>query len=295
MYSSEDLPALKLDRKRFRVKQCPCGKSNADGKFVPYIGYDDKGYCHSCAETFLPLRLNQEPDKYPSNYSRIMKSISYIPDELFKASLKGYEQNHFISYLINLFGSEITNNLINTYHIGSSKHWKGATVFWQRDLSGKIRTGKIMLYNALNGKRIKTPFTHITWAHIILQLKDFELKQCFFGEHLLTDRSKTVAIVESEKTALIASVYLPQFIWLAVGSISNLTIQKFAVLKARKVVLFPDLNGYTQWNNKIIALSSIADVYISDLLERKATEKDRILGLDLADYLINYNSRGFTV
>ena len=47
-----------LDKKRFRVKHCPCGKDNKDGKFVPYVGYENKGYCHSCGEIFLPKLLD---------------------------------------------------------------------------------------------------------------------------------------------------------------------------------------------------------------------------------------------
>lgn len=75
-------------------------------------------------------------------------------------------------------------------------------------------------------------------------MPDFELKQCLFGEHLLRDKAKPIAIVESEKTAIIASVYLPQFIWLAVGSLTNLNAEKCSVLKGRTVTLFPDLNGF---------------------------------------------------
>jgi len=45
------------------------------------------------------------------------------------------------------------------------------------------------------------------------------MKQCLFGEHLLSDTSATmsakpVAIVESEKTALVAAMFIPDFVWL---------------------------------------------------------------------------------
>ena len=36
-YILEPLPELKFDKKRNRVKFCPCGKDNKDGKFVPYV------------------------------------------------------------------------------------------------------------------------------------------------------------------------------------------------------------------------------------------------------------------
>ena len=44
----------KFDNNRRKVESCPCGKSNKDGKFATFKGFDNKGYCHSCDETFFP-------------------------------------------------------------------------------------------------------------------------------------------------------------------------------------------------------------------------------------------------
>ena len=221
------------------------------------------------------------------------KPTSFIATETFKASLRRYEGNNFTSYLIDLFGHEIASELIRRYFIGTSKHWPGSTVFWQIDSFGKIRTGKIMLYNSTTGKRVKEPFNYITWVHKALNQSEFELKQCLFGEHLLIDKTKPVAIVESEKTAIIASVYLPKFIWLSVGSLTNLNAERCQILNGRSVVLFPDLNGFEKWSAKAKELSKIAHFTVSDLLERKATEAERQQGLDIADYLIRFDYREF--
>ena len=150
-----------------------------------------------------------------------------------------------------------------------------------------------MLYSPTTGKRVKEPFNHITWVHKALKQPEFELRQCLFGEHLLQDITKPVAIVESEKTAVIASVYLPQFIWLAVGSLTNLNAEKCNILKGRTVTLFPDLNGFEKWSSKAKELSHIATFNVSDLLERKATEAEREQGFDLADYLIKLEVKAF--
>ena len=92
------------------------------------------------------------------------------------------------------------------YRVGTSKHWQGATVFWQIAADGEVRGGKIMLYDRLTGHRVQEPFPHINWVHSVLKLPDFKLTQCFFGEHLLPYiRDKPVAIVESEKTAILAT------------------------------------------------------------------------------------------
>jgi hypothetical protein len=115
-----------------------------------------------------------------------------------------------------------------------------------------------------------------------------------FGEHLINQvLSKPVAIVESEKTAVIASVYLPQFVWVAVGSLTNLNAEKCSILKGRTVTLFPDLNGFEKWSSKAKELSHLASFQVSDLLERKATEAERKQGFDLADYLVKFDYKDF--
>lgn len=212
-------------------------------------------------------------------------SCTYIHPRVYEASMQHYETNHFVQYLLKIFGRETTLSLISKYNIGSSKHWPGATVFWQMDRQQRLRSGKIMLYNPDTGKRVKEPFSHITWAHTVLKLPDFVLKQCLFGEHLLATSTLPVAIVESEKTAIIASVHLPQFIWLASGSLSNLTADKCQVLKGRDVYLYPDLGAYDKWKARAEELSSITRFFVVDVLERYAAEEDKLRGLDLGDYL----------
>lgn len=223
-----------------------------------------------------------------------VKPVSYIPFDLMKSSLHSYEANNFVRYLGVLFGPEITAELVGRYLIGTSKHWHGATVFWQIDALGRVRTGKIMLYDPLTGKRVKEPYNHITWAHKKANIPDFNLQQCLFGEHLLKKEPlKPVAIVESEKTAILASAYLPQFIWLACGSLVNLNNRNCAVLKGRRVVLYPDINGFEKWKAKLPELSAITRFEISELLEIRATQEDRENGYDLADYLAQFPCKGF--
>ena len=230
----------------------------------------------------------QEPPKPPT----------FIDIEIFKASRAGYDQNNFVLWLTRLFDYTTVNNLISLYNIGTSKHWPGAVVFWQIDKSGQIRSGKIMGYNPTTGHRIKEPQPQITWVHKALKLPDFTLKQCYFGEHLLKlEPLKPVAIVESEKTAIVASAYLPNFIWLAVGSLTNLNIEKCKPLAGRKVVLFPDGNGFEKWKAKAAEIQKAMPgtrFDVSDLLERNATENERENGLDLVDYLIKFDLGTFT-
>ena len=353
-YALEPFLKPDMDKNRSRVRECPCSKSNKDGKFIPYKEYDNRGYCHSCgvwfnvaantchlckAEQSFSRYINTETGEQLADHvgkclhcnfhytpkqffedaknegnapkqkrgeKKVLKSApkeakltsikepSFMPFELFKQSLNGYNNNYFVSFLYQHFGTTGANELISRYYIGTSKHWTGATVFWQIDIKGKIRAGKIMLYSPTTGKRIKEPFSHIQWVHSVLKLPDYELKQCLFGEHLLRDNTKPVAIVESEKTAIIASAYLPQFVWLACGSLNSLGAERCAALKGKNVVLFPDLKGFDKWKEKAKELAHLARFTVSDLLESKATERQKEQGLDIADYLLQYDVKCFT-
>jgi hypothetical protein len=254
--------------------------------------YTPKQYFH---DNNISLDTLQPKAYKPRPVTLQLKPVSFIPVEIFKSSLKAHETNHFVQFLINLFGVEVASQLVSRYFIATSKHWNGATVFWQIDTQGKVRTGKIMLYSPITGKRVKNLETPVYWVHKALKQPEFELRQCLFGEHLLIDKTKPVAIVESEKTAVIASVYLPQFIWVAVGSLTNLNTEKCSILKGRAVILFPDLNGFVKWSSKAKELSQLATFTVSDLLERKASEAERKQGFDLADYLIKYDYKAFTL
>ncbi len=43
-------------------------------------------------------------------------------------------------------------------------------VFWQVDVKGRIRTGKIMLYDPKTGHRVKEPHSYVCWVHSELKL-----------------------------------------------------------------------------------------------------------------------------
>jgi hypothetical protein len=88
---------------------------------------------------------NSQPKAYkPKKTNPPPKPISFIFQlRYFKASLTAYETNHFVSYLINLFGVEVASELVSRYFIGTSNHfWKGATVFWQIDTQAKSERAK---------------------------------------------------------------------------------------------------------------------------------------------------------
>ncbi len=226
-------------------------------------------------------------------------------------------QSNFVRFLCEILTDEQIHSIGENYALGATK--TNEVIFWQIDLNGKVRTGKIMQCNPETGRRLKHESGAIDWVHNKLKNSrqlpdDFNLQQCFFGEHLLKIYpNKTVAIVESEKSAIIASAVFPELVWLGAGNIHGLTTEKCQVLKNRKVILFPDLNAFEKWNEKAQMLNSLfpsnskevdflspngestrrgievregLGVRCSTLLEDIATPEAKEKGLDVADYLI---------
>ncbi len=288
---------------RFKCPEC----QNKSNTFVRYIDNENGEYIdesvgkcnreNKCGYHLMPQQFflnNGRPfvNYYGNHGLRSFKKAvepskpTFIPRGIYENSLPPI-QNNFLAFLISLIGLKETLKQREAYRIGCSEYWDGATVFWQIDTKGLIRTGKIMLYDRITGKRIKEPYSHITWAHTAHKLPDFELKQCLFGEHLLVGNDKPVGIVESEKTAIICSHFIPEKIWLATGGKSNFKAELFKILEKRDVTFFPDLGAYDSWEEKIKnELSFITSRHIDTTIESCATERERADGLDIADFLV---------
>ncbi len=140
----------------------------------------------------------------------------------------------------------------------------------------------------------KTNQPPISWVHSQMKKNnqlplDWNFTRCLFGEHLLKNNpNANICLVESEKTAIIASVYMPNEIWLATGGKEMFNENVCRVLKGRKVIIFPDLGATPNWREKAIEISNKVGctMIISEILERLANEEDKEKGLDIADYLL---------
>lgn len=298
---------------------CPsCGKARCFTRYIDdeeEISFPDSvGICdhiNSCGYHYSPKEyFHDNPDvlqtgaeRPPVLKRRVMapKPIqdnsflpSYIPKDDMMKNLTHYEMNPLFLYLSEIWGEAKTVQLMSRYNVGTSKKWGGSAVFWQVDVKGRIRTGKIMLYDPKTGHRVKEPHSHVCWVHSELKLPDFHLRQCLFGEHLLMKNpTMPVAIVESEKTALIGTVFVPDILWLATGGMNGcFNADTMSVLKDRNVTLFPDLGAFEIWSQKASILSGICQrVAVSDVLEKNATDEQRSRGLDIADFLLEEPSK----
>jgi len=231
-----------------------------------------------------------------------IKPIGYIPDDYVKKSLS--TESDFVQFLKNRFAtingsSQSIDEVCNSYRLGATRN--GDVIFWQIDIHGNVRTGKIMRYDPATGKRVHAGGA-INWVHNLLKKDgtlpaDFNLVQSFFGEHLLSAYpKKTIAIVESEKTAIIASLFMPEYVWLAAGNINGLNIEKSKVLKERSVILYPDLSkelptrptAFELWSRKAAEIRQAygCKIIVSDYLEKIASDEEKENGLDIADYFL---------
>ena len=213
-----------------------------------------------------------------------------IPFSYVESSLS--YQSNFIHFLRKYLTSEQIDSVCNKYAIGATK--RSEVIYWQIDTNYKVRTGKIMQYDRLTGKRIKNKSGAIDWVHNKLKQKgklrqDFNLQQILFGEHLLSlEPYKPVCIVEAEKTAIISAALYPDSVWLATGGIQNLSVDKCKILKNRTVIFFPDLGGFDKWHLKAIEIQKLCKctISVSDILENEATPYANAEGLDIADFFI---------
>jgi hypothetical protein len=283
--------------------QCPqCGNKAC---FTPYVDDANEvqfpeyvGRCdheNSCGYHFTPAQFfKNNPQQFPEKSTFVpqiseQKPPSFINGDVVKATQKHYPQNNLFMFLADKLGIVQIDLLFKEYRVGTARKWFGSTVFWQIDAQQRVHAGKIMAYDKC-GHRVKD-VPAVTWAHAEMKLPDFNLQQCFFGEHLLpVYPEKKIVIVESEKTALIAAYFFPNLLWLASGGCGGCMNRTAAqALAGRDVVLLPDLGMTEKWKGKIPVFEGICrSVTLSNYLEKVATDEQRAQGLDIADFLMEF-------
>ncbi|WP_051224178.1 DUF6371 domain-containing protein [Flavobacterium tegetincola] len=286
-----------------------CNKSNNDGKFssfanVPVI----YGYCHSCGIATLPPQLYQDEKGNQYSWNEFSKKFesaeimvqnqsfavakgsiakptaklqNYIPEEVLWEHYYIQPENKLLKYLRAKYGNAKVDDAKEVYGIGSTPD--GGTIFWNINSELQIQKAKVCYYDA-NGKRtnkFKVPYKNEDGYH-----------SCLFGEHLIYDKFKgvdKVVLVESEKTAIVGHINLPQYNWIAYGGINGLTNGKLQCLIGHKVVIIPDMseNAASIMYDKIPYMRKLGiNASIWDMTDDKSDDQLRLEGLynyDLED------------
>lgn len=234
-------------------------------------------------------------------------TVLTIPADVVTASLhpRHYPGNALAQLLRTHFGWGVADELHRRFRLGTSAYWPGACVFWLFDEQDRARGGQVVLYDA-SGHTVKMPFRHTRWAHTALAhthrqsgtplpawLADYaahgQKSPCLFGLPQLDTAApgQRVIVVESAKTAMVATPHFPEFVWLATMGKDYLTEERMRPLKNRPVYLLPDAGAFDAWKQKAEKLSSQGySVKMLDWMERVATAEERTTGLDLADVLL---------
>lgn len=221
-------------------------------------------------------------------------SINTIPWDIVSRSVRVNPESNLVAFLRTIFDEETIHRLVSEYYLGVTKDL--ATIFFQVDLQGRCRGGKIIRYNPETGHRIKDDNSKIPvdWIHPRLKKagvipESWTMSQCLFGEHLLPRYpDRIVALVEAEKTALIGAGFVPEYVWLATGGRSGVN-DRVDVLEGKKLLVFPDVDAFDYWKEKFKERPRL-EVHVSDYLQKNASEQDLNDHIDIADWLIRWKN-----
>lgn len=142
---------------------------------------------------------------------RLNPEVRYVsPDILDGAKQYDLNLSPLFRYMSRLFGGEKVRKVWNAYNVTATS--KGGTCFWYLNPSGKICHDKVCWYGE-DGHRIKTLPMGRQY-----RIGDGYTENPMFGSHF---KNKPKGILESEKSALMASCYYGG-VWLATGGKGNL-------------------------------------------------------------------------
>lgn len=142
---------------------------------------------------------------------RLNPEVRYVSRDILDGA-KQYDLNlsPLFRYMSRLFGGEKVRKVWNAYNVTATS--KGGTCFWYLNPSGKICHDKVCWYGE-DGHRIKTLPMGRQY-----RIGDGYTENPMFGSHF---KNKPKGILESEKSALMASCYYGG-VWLATGGKGNL-------------------------------------------------------------------------
>ena len=307
---------FKLEKYKGRNSRhtCPkCGRQRCFTRYVDENGeflHPEVGRCDhesSCGYHYTPKDYFRDHPQVDISIERRMskqnllsprrkmnntiKTINTIDSEYVRRSVRPEIDSDFTAFLRMMLSDEQVVRLIDDYQLGVTS--SGDVIFFEIDIKGECRTGKIMKYDPHTGHRIKDESqpNRINWVHSELKRaknlpQDWTVTQCLFGEHLLTRYpDKTVVLVEAEKTAVICSAFMPEYVWLATGGKSQLN-ERVRVLKGRKVIAFPDLDAIDEWRQKASLFPEI-DIHVSSILNQCPSHTMKP-NMDIADWVIEW-------
>ncbi len=223
-------------------------------------------------------------------------NVHTIPADLVAKTIDLHREDSLRAWLETRLDALVLECAWHLYGVGITKD--GHPIFWYYDRQNRCRDGKIMKYRQ-DGHRDKDAPGSICAVGAMLKKsghlpESWSRSGCLYGEHLL-DRwpEATIGLVESEKTAIVAAVRFPKYLWLATGGKTQNLDRAAAILNGRRVVVFPDADATQEWTEHFHGLpgwsvSNIAknhaDLYgpewakcdLCDILVQQATQETKV-------------------
>ena len=226
---------------------------------------------------------------------KTMKKIT--TDTMLKTQLAGRSiigLNPLTDMLQRIYPQSRVLKAVQRYHIGFNSFNTGALgdalIYWQLDQDKRIINAKRIHYRFDGHRDKKIP-------PIVMYPGN---PQCLFGLHLLkeADPDQPVAIVESEKSALIMSMARPDYLWMACGSLNNFNQEFLEPLRGRFIIGFPDVDIKRDKRSRVSASCALWQkvakqlrhqswrIIIDTTLEENVNTAQRIEKVDVADMAI---------
>ena len=251
--------------------------------------------------------LRREDEIFPWTFKAIGKRLGLPEPSGHKTDMvkdSRSDDSELCHEMLTTFGftQEQMHRAAERFHLGRSK--SGKTIYWMIDERG----------NCLDGHVGSGSHAADTWVSQMLKHRYPEIAQyiivsshCLFGLHLLDEchpepvegslhlgrDDRSVALVESERSAVILSEVFPDLTWLATAHPANATVDRFEPLQGHPVTLCPRTDDtkstYLSW----VELANHAerlyhlDITVDDTLEKHATPEQKARCIDLVDFIFD--------
>jgi len=271
--------------------------------------YDDSRARPTNRRTFVNPVVKPRTVEPPIEYA------PFIPAQMVEATESRVTESNLFVWLSGEFGDEAAMMAMRRYRVGATKHTDGrghrAASLPYINTSGDCVDCKIFHIDPTTGSRKTAPALmswtdregkaqelRSTWALAELKKNDKPRKWCNFGDHLLQDNpTAAVCVVESEKTALVASIVYPSRLWIAVGSKNNLNPERCAPYRGREIVIYPDRDNIKDKPRKSgtgiekgweTLARELAQAGFSVRIDRTVERHNGEINDDIADIILRY-------
>lgn len=292
--------------------ECPECSSKALAPLVDHAKPDgvdrQQGYCFVCCKVIGAKSARYLPNSEREAILQKWHSVSTLDGLRLRNGLAEYLAATFAD---TPYAESLAAHL-QRWNVGTDD--TGNCVFWYVDETQALRTAKVVPYDSSTGKRRKGAGSPICWTnkdgstqHVdnlyglvtgtrddgSLRIESFAADKgystCLYGAHFVgsTSADTPVLLVESEKSAIVASLFLsPAMVVVATGGASGLTAKKASILAGRDVfvLLDADETGRSRTEQVVETLSLVG--------ARATSEVD---GVPLVDYLLPEAPKGYDI